>query len=218
MEILIAMFIFAIVLSTIYTSYTGTFRIVGETEYQADIYGMARVALERMQEDLESVYIPLKGEKSPESDEGQADNEEGAFVGEDNEIEGRSTDSLHFTSRAHLVFNEQEQSSGTAEIAYYVEEHEEGEVFVLKRSDRAAFEEMPEEGTGGLVLCDSLVSVNFTYYDDEGEEHDNWDSTSDEFKDKIPRMVSIMLEFENSSDPETPFKFLTKVAFPVGQG
>lgn len=211
MEILIAMFIFAIVLSTIYTSYTGTFRIVNETEYQADIYGMARVALERMQEDLESVYIP-KDAKFPESDE------DSPFVGEDEETKGRSADSLRFISRAHLVFSGQGQASGTAEIGYYVGENDETEDLVLYRTDMPAFQEAPEEGTGGLVLCDSLVSVNFTYYDDEGEEHDKWDSTSDEFMDKIPRMVSIMLEFKNRSDPEAPFKFLTKVAFPVGQG
>ena len=58
LEILLALFIFTIVLSFIYTSYTGTFRIVDETEYQADIYRMARIAIERIYEDLESVYAP----------------------------------------------------------------------------------------------------------------------------------------------------------------
>ncbi len=211
LEILIAMFIFAIVLSTIYTSYTGTFRIVNETESQADIYGMARIALERMHEDLESVYIP-KDAKLPESDE------DSAFMGEDTEIKGRNADSLRFISRAHLVFSDQEQASGTAEIAYYVQEDDEGEGFVLYRSDMPAFQEIPEEGAGGLVLCDSLISVNFNYYDDEGEVHDNWDSTNEELKDKIPKMVSIILEFENSADPETPFSFMTSVALPLAQG
>ncbi|MBW1676822.1 MAG: type II secretion system protein [Deltaproteobacteria bacterium] len=213
LEILIAMFIFAIVLSTIYTSYTGALRIVDETEYQADIYGMARVALEKMQEDLECAYISIpKTAKSPESDEDMA------FVGEDKEIKDRSADRLRFISRAHLVFSEKDQSSGTTEIGYYVEEHEEGDGFVLKRSDSPAFQGKPEEGTGGLVLCDSLISVNFTYYDDEDEEYDNWDSTNEEFKDKMPKMVSIMLEFENSADIEAPFKFLTRVALPMGKG
>ena len=45
LEVLIALFIFAIVISTIFASYTGTFRIINETEYQADNYGMARIAL-----------------------------------------------------------------------------------------------------------------------------------------------------------------------------
>ncbi|MBW1614275.1 MAG: prepilin-type N-terminal cleavage/methylation domain-containing protein, partial [Deltaproteobacteria bacterium] len=45
-EILIAIFLFAVVLTTIYTSYTGTFRVVDETESQAEIYRMARIAME----------------------------------------------------------------------------------------------------------------------------------------------------------------------------
>jgi general secretion pathway protein J len=215
LEILIAMFIFAIVLSTIYTSYTGTFRIVDDTESQTDIYEMARIALERMHEDLESVYI-LENPKSSEPEELASPVSE--FLGEDKEIEGKSADLLRFVSTAHLIFSEEDKASGTAEIAYYVEEGHEGDGFVLYRSDTPPFEEKPEEGTGGLVLCDSLVSVNFAYYDDEGEVSDKWDSSSDEFKNKIPRMVSILLEFQNKSDPETPFKFFTTVALPAGQG
>ena len=214
LEILIAMFIFAVVLSTIYTSYTGTFRIVNETEFQTDIYEMARITLERMHEDLESVYIPENPENSEPEEPASPLFE---FLGEDKEIKGRSADPLRFMSTAHLVFSEEEKASGTAEIAYYVEEGDEGEGFVLYRSDTTPFEEKREEGTGGLVLCDSLVSVNFAYYDDEGEVSDNWDSASDQLNE-IPRMVSILLEFENKSDPETPFKFLTTVALPVGQG
>ncbi len=204
-EILIAMFIFAIVLSTIYTSYTGTFRIVDETEHQADIYRMARIALERMLEDLESAYIHPP---SPEVE----------FVGDDKEINGSSADTLRFISRAHLVFSEQEQASGRAEIGYYVEEDEEEERLVLYRKDVPWGVEASEEDTGGLVLCEKLRSVNFTYHDAESEEHDNWDSTTEAFKDRIPQMVSILLEFENKSDPETPFRFLTRVALPMGQG
>ena len=56
-EILIAIIIFATIISILYSSYTGTLRNIKETQYQADIYHMARVAIERMVEDLESVYI-----------------------------------------------------------------------------------------------------------------------------------------------------------------
>ncbi|MBW1691930.1 MAG: prepilin-type N-terminal cleavage/methylation domain-containing protein [Deltaproteobacteria bacterium] len=42
-EILIAIMIFATLLTTIYTSYTGTFRVIEDTESQAEIYRMARI-------------------------------------------------------------------------------------------------------------------------------------------------------------------------------
>lgn len=207
-EILIAIFIFAVVLTTIYTSYTGTFRVVDETESQAEIYRMARIALERMLEDLESAYIredPLHPFQ---------------FVGEDQEIKGRYADTLRFTSRAHINLSGEEQDPGTVEIGYYVKENDEGDDFVLYRSERPVFEEAfpVEEETGGLVLCEKLVSVDFTYHEENGEVHESWDSTSDAFKDKLPKRVSISLEFVNDSEPEAPFRFMTSVAFPIEQG
>lgn len=213
LEILIAIFIFGVVLSTIYSSYVGTSRIVSETEYQTEIYSMARIALERMQEDLESLYAPQR----PEPAESDEDKLSGAdFVGDDAEIDGRGADSLRFMSRAHLVFSEEDQDSGTAKIEYYVEQSEEESHFVLYRSDTPETEEPPSKGTGGLVLCEKLLSVDFTYYNASGEVYDNWDSTSEAFKHKIPSMVSITLEFENKLNAETPYKFLTTVAIPMG--
>jgi general secretion pathway protein J len=73
-EILISIVIFAVVLTTIYASYAGSFRVIDETESQAEIYGMARVAMERISEDLESVYIGKDGE-----DTDQGGNTAGVF-------------------------------------------------------------------------------------------------------------------------------------------
>jgi len=215
-EILIAIFIFAVVLTTIYTSYTGTFRVVNETESQAEIYRMARIALERMLEDLESAYIP-KREENPESGEGTLHPFQ--FVGEDMETKGRYADTLRFTSRAHINLSGEEQDPGTLEIGYYVKENDEGDDFVLYRSERPVFEEAfpVEEETGGLVLCERLVSVNFTYHEENVEVRESWDSASDASRDKLPKMVSISLEFVNGSDPEAPFRFMTSVALPVSR-
>ena len=216
-EILIAIFIFAVVLTTIYTSYTGTFRIVDETESQAEIYRMARIAMERMLEDLESTYVPKR--------EGNAQSEENPlqyfqFVGEDQEIKGRYADTLRFISRAHINLSGDDEDTGKTEIGYYVKENEEGEDFVLYRSDRPMFEKgfLLEEDSDGLVLCEGLVSVNFIYYEEKGEAFENWDSTSEEHKDTIPRMVSILLEFVNPLNSETPLRFMTSVSLPIERG
>jgi general secretion pathway protein J len=215
LEILLAMSIFAIVLSTLYTAYTGTFRNMDETESQADIYRMARIALERITEDLESAYIPA-GAVSPEA--GGENLRPAPFVGEDVQISERSADTLLFFSRAHLVFDEEEVDTTIARISYDVRESEEAEgVFVLYRSDTPGFEEAPEQGTGGLILCDGLHAVNFTYYDDEGRGYDRWDSGNGEFKDKLPVMVSIVLEFVNKRNPEAPLEFVSGVELPMAR-
>lgn len=213
LEILLAIFIFTIVLSTLYTAYTGTFRNIDETESQAEIYRMARIALERIVEDLESAYISPWAvgleteEKTPNYP---------AFVGETTEINGRRADTLRFVSRAHLVFDDEGKEATVAQIVYDVrqsEEEEEG--FVLYRSDTLLFEERPGEGVGGLVLCDGLHALNFTYYDAEGRQYDRWDSAQEEFKDRLPIMVSIVLEFVDKRDPEAPLKFTTSAVLPM---
>jgi len=216
-EILIAIFIFAVVLTTIYTSYTGTFRVVNETESQAEIYRMARIAMERMVEDLESTYVP-KSEGNAQSEENPLQYFQ--FVGEDQEIKGRYADTLRFISRAHINLSGDDEDTGKTEIGYYVKENEEGEDFVLYRSDRPVFEKgfLLEENSDGLVLCEGLVSANFIYYEEKGEAFENWDSTSEEHKDTIPRMVSILLEFVNPLNSETPLRFMTSVSLPIERG
>ncbi len=56
-----------------------------------------------------------------------------------------------------------------------------------------------------------MASVDFTYYDAEGEEHDSWE-------EGLPERVSISLEFLRGSDPESTLKFVTSVALRVALG
>lgn len=216
-EILIAIFIFAVVLTMIYTSYTGTFRVVDETESQAEIYRMARIAMERMVEDLESTYVSKREEKA-KSEENPLQTFQ--FVGRDQEKKGRYADTLRFISRAHINLSGDDEDTGKTEIGYYVKENEEGEDFILYRSDRPMFEEgfLLEEDNDGLMLCEGLVSVNFIYYEEKGEALENWDPTLEEHKDTIPRIVSILLEFVNPLNPETPLRFMTSVSLPTEMG
>jgi general secretion pathway protein J len=216
-EILIAMFIFAVVLSTIYTSYTGTFRIVGQAESQSEIYHMARIALERIIEDLESAYINQNKSSNKEKEDSY---NRLLFIGEDKDIEGRSADSLSFISMANVDLGGQGQSPGLKKIKYYVEKNSEGDDLVLYRRETPIFgKELDFAGEKqGLILCEALVSVNFSYHETNEETSEEWDSSLDAFKGKIPSMVSISLEFVNGANPEAPFKFFTSVLLPLGQG
>ncbi|MDB9822804.1 prepilin-type N-terminal cleavage/methylation domain-containing protein [Deltaproteobacteria bacterium] len=213
LEIIVAIAIFAAISSILYSSYIGTFRTIEYAESHSEIYRMARIALERITEDLESAYIP-RGVKDLENEDPFLRTT--GFFGDDAEIDGRSADNLKFASGEHLVFNEH-YKGGKARIVYYVKEHEEEEGFILYRSDTSEFNDQPEEGTGGLALCGSLHSVNFAYHVENGELYDNWDSSVDPLKNKLPVMVSIELEFMNQSDPESPIKFITSVALPLAR-
>lgn len=83
LEILVAMFILAIVISTIFGTFSETLKNINHAESQADIYQMARVALKIMNEDLEGSLI--SGTRN--------------FSGQDEEIDGRDADFLSFFPR-----------------------------------------------------------------------------------------------------------------------
>jgi len=212
-EVLISIFIFALVASAIFTAYTGTFKIMDESEARADIYGMAGIALERISEDLESAYFSNMAQ-NPGSD--RANPEMVLFVGEKKEIGGRNCGALRFLSLAHLTFSEEEPVAKPTEIVYYVATKGEGDLLDLYRSDIPLGYERPDSESGGLLLCEGLLSIDFTYYDSDGEPHETWDSGEGESKGKLPLRVSISMEFADSTNPDTPYKFTTGIALPMG--
>jgi general secretion pathway protein J len=214
LEILIAILIFSTLLTTIYASYTGTFRVIDDTESQAEIYRMARIAMERMLEDLESLYIH-NGTQQGGSEEEQESSFQ--FFGEEREIMGRRADTLRFISSAHIDFTGKDPGFGPTRISYYVKENDDGEDFILYRSDNPlSMETHPfDEESGGLVLCEGLASVVFTYYGEDGQTFTNWDYMSEVSEKKIPKAVSVTLAFENALNPELPITFTTSVALPM---
>ncbi|MBW1935223.1 MAG: prepilin-type N-terminal cleavage/methylation domain-containing protein [Deltaproteobacteria bacterium] len=203
LEILIAIFILAIVLSLLYTSFTGTLHNIEQTETKADVYQMARVTLDRVVEDLECAFISSRSKHG--------------FVGQAIETEGRHRDTLSFISRAHLVLDEEDPGQEITRISYTTGEGYEGQGLALFRSDAPLFLGKPEEEATGSMICDNLESLRFTYYDEKGEEFDSWDSTKEEFKDRLPTRVSILLEIVNKDDPESPLRFYTGVTLPMGR-
>jgi general secretion pathway protein J len=215
MEILIAIFILAVVLSMLYGAYTGTFRNIDETASRADMYDMARIALDRMVEDLQCAYLSRSAEEeTPEGEETPTTR----FVGELAERDGGRTDTLRFSSTAHLVFHEEDADLDQTEITYEAGEMDEEGRFALFRSDTPSLTILSEEETQGAVLCEGLHALRLTYYDETGEAYDRWDSMEDSFKDKLPARVSIFLEFVNPLDPEMPVGFFTSVAIPMSGG
>lgn len=200
LEILIALAIFAVIVSILFPAFIGTFRNMEAAETDSEIYQMARITLDRMTEDLASAYL----------------SQDVSFMGMDNTINGQGADSVRFMSRAHLAFNERQSLDGNAQLAYYIKEGEEEKGLILYRSDTLELREAPEEGTGGLILCQGLSAAQLTYQDADGEAHDEWDSSSIVYKNRLPLKVSILLEFVNQADPESPLRFMTSVFIPMG--
>jgi len=203
-EILVAVLILGVVLSTVYASYTGTFRIIRETETDAELYGMARTVLERMSRDLEAA-APWKGALT--------------FLAKPYTLGDREFTRLTFRSAAHIAFGEKEESAGIAVIGYNIEEGTEKAGYILSRSDSLRRDPEKEETAGGFPLCDQIETLTYLFYDTTGKEYETWDSGGDveAQKKKAPAMVEIRLGLVNEKDREHPHPFMTRIKLPLNQ-
>jgi hypothetical protein len=124
---------------------------------------------------------------------------------------------------AHLVFSGRQDGFATALISYTVKEDDRGEGLLLMRADRPLLVEEKDNPDDGLVLCDGLLAVDFTYRDDDGAMMDSWDSTTPDMQQRqvlatrLPAMITIRLAFANAAEPETPLLFMTNALIPVRQ-
>jgi|WetSurMetagenome_2_1015567.scaffolds.fasta_scaffold68718_3 prepilin-type N-terminal cleavage/methylation domain-containing protein len=207
-EILIAIALFAALTAMLYPAYIGTFKNMDITESYSSIYRMARIAADRISDDLESACMPSAGSNS-----GSEIEEYQIFSGEQLSIGGRHMDTIQFISEKHLSLNG-DKIPGRGVIKYYSKQFEDEDGFTLYRSDDPELGNKSQEGTGGLAVCEGLNAIYFFYQDENGETYDRWDSTTAPFTGKLPALVSIQLEFLNKSDPEKPIKFITSVALP----
>lgn len=204
-EILIAVFILGIVLSTVFASYTGTFRMIRENETDAEIYSMARTVLERMARDLEAA-APWKGAFT--------------FLAKPYNLGNREFTRLTFRSAAHVAFGEKEAPAGIAVIGYGVEEGAEKEGYTLFRSDSLRRDPVKEKTpAGGFLLCDRIETLTYRFYDGAGKEYETWDADGggESQKKKAPAMVEIRLGLVNEKDREHPYPFMTRVRLPLYQ-
>jgi prepilin-type N-terminal cleavage/methylation domain-containing protein len=202
-EILIAIFILGLVMSTVYVSYSGILKTSHQLEEEGNIYKMARTSMDRMIKDLSSLQttsgsFDLRAEKKT--------------------LSNREFYSLSFWSASHLAFGENEGTGRPAEISYYVQEDEGGGSFSLWRSDVSGAKPSPgKNASGGFVICQNVDSWSLRFYDSTGAELDSWDSSSSssDQQGKSPRAVKIELALVNINDKEKPYKFMTKVFLPV---
>lgn len=201
-EILIAVFILGVVLTTIYAAYTGTITVIRQLESESRVYHMARITLDRMSRDLTSLqrFGDVFVLQSQRSTVGQSE-----------------FGSLLVWSSSHLVFGEDEVAGAPATIFYFVREDKDGG-FALWRSDVAdSRPNMDTRSAGGVIICENLQALNLKFYDEGGGEHDTWDTASlaEGQKGKRPVRVQIELVLANADDAEKPYKFKTRVFLPV---
>lgn len=203
-EILIAILILGIVLSTIYASYTGTFRIIGVIQYDAEVYGMARTTLDRMARDLQSSALWR-----------------GAFTFKTKTytLGNREFMRLIFRSTAHIAFGDKDTPDGISVIEYSIGEGKEG--YTLLRSDSLYRDpEKDSSPADGFLLCNRVEALTYIFYDETGKEHGSWDSGTTDVevqKKGFPAAILIRLSLINETDSKRPHLFMIRVRLPFNR-
>ena len=207
-EILIAIFIFAIIVTTIFGSYNSVFTGAEEINQGVTSYETARNCLNRIIFDLESVHLSLPPQYAPPDFNGPPDPYR--IVGDTNNVQNISFPKLRFTSTAHVSFGGKTESH-IAEIVYYVQATDDDN-HLLRRADNLYPYQPFEEKSSDPVLCENLKSLTFKYYDREGTEYDLWDSDAEDFGYATPAAIGIKLELTGGTDS---LWFKTMVTLPV---
>ncbi len=208
LEIVIAIFIFSIVVSTLFVSFNTLLSTAGAVDTDASSYEMGKNCLDRMIIDLTTVYVtrpPVY--KVPDIDDPP---DPYRFIGDSSQAGDTGFGRLRFTALSHLPFKEG-VFDGIAEISYYVQETED-KTYVLKRQDNLEPYPSFEEKNTDPILCRHVQSLSFSYMDEEGEEYESWDSDSEAFDRATPVAVKIRLSF---GDENRPLIFKTTVALPA---
>lgn len=209
LEIMIAIFMFSIIVTTLFASYRSVFFSTDRVHASLELNGMAGSCLDRISRDLNAVTItPSSVYSKPDFD---SEPDPYRIVGDWSDLPGVEMPRLRLVSRAHVPLDGS-LADGVTEIIYYITEEEDGS-YALRRSDLLFPYNAPESETRHPVICRKVKSLVITYYDQEGEEHETWDSESESEAYATPTAINILLEI---GDPDSvPLTVETRVSLPV---
>lgn len=204
-EVLVAVFILSVVMTTVYLSYSSTLRTARQMEEESAIYNMARVAMDRIIKDLNSLQ-PSEGSFY--------------FSAEKKKLGSREFSHVSFWSAAHLSFGENDAAGQPAMITYYAAENYGKNGFSLFRADVSGAKPKKEEtSASGFAICTNAEMFRLSFYDEAGIQTDSWDASAARGTSRrpIPTAVKIELFLVNPHDSNNPYKFTTRVFLPAAQ-
>ena len=213
-EVLIAIAIFALLVSIIMGSFSGVFSHTEKLAVERANNAMARSCLMRMTADLSNAYV----RKSPFFSQPETGQEPSLyrFVAKEAANDGDKEVRLQFASRAHVDLSGARRQ-GIAIIRYYLEAADQSAnpTFRLRRQDVLSTvdaDELPEP-QNDPIICQNVRALQLEYIDAEGESSEDWDSESADFNYATPRAVRIRLELVGVSGRATVFQ--TVVTLPL---
>lgn len=209
-EIMIAMFILAVVISLVFGSLDGVLGSADHVNAQSDLLEMGQSCMDRITADLNALHIMNYPRYQPPDINDDKQEALYRIEGEAVSMGGHDFAKLRFTSLAHLPLDHVARE-GIAEIVYYMLESE-GGGYTLHRKDTLYPYPEFEEDENDPIACEQVQTFEVVYFDHEGRETEDWDSQSDDVEYATPVAIAIKLAV---GDEQAPMVLNTRIALPV---
>lgn len=205
LEIMVAIFIFAVVITTVFGSFRAVFSSADAVGGDVKTFATARTCLGRMATDLAALQVT----QYPRYEKPEFNDPPDPYrvVGDATDLSGTRFGRLRFASLAHLALN-RDPRKGVCRIVYYVHPKDD-DTLVLRRADHLyPFPEF-EESEDDPILCDNVRALEFGYLDADGEVNESWDSDATDTDYATPRAVEVRLTVGTRDRSRT---FTTRIA------
>ncbi len=210
LEILVAMVIFSITLTTLYATFRSFLTSADLVTHDIRRQEQFRLGLQAMRADLEMIILPRPPRYHPPGF--NEDPDIFRFAAAETNVGGSFFSQLQFASLNHLETGPG-AIPGAARIHYYV--HRNGNRFDLHRSDRTFVSENGPDPCTDPVLVKDIHTFSLTFTDSRGTEHNTWDSDADTFEFTIPTQVIIAIQTAGQDD--AGHKIRTAFFLPVSR-
>jgi len=192
-EVLVAMAIVALMMLSVWRSFTATVTAMEMTEDIQERYATVRNAMDRMSSEISGAYLSFN--RPPE--------ETRHFT----LFEGRSDsrgDNLTFSAFAHLRIRKDANESDQTVIQYFVGDDPEdsSRQHLYRRETKRLTGDLPEDlrrYAPAYVMCEDVEDLEFKFWDPSREEWlDEWRTTAvDQQPDRLPPRVRITLSIKD---------------------
>jgi len=207
LEILLALFVFAMVMTMIAMTMGKSFTLMQSAEEQAEIEAMARTTLLQMQEDLEA--IPLLPPINPT----EANSNRQQFILIDRTDDGHDNDALRFLSMAPRPATDTGPEQRQISLLSYEAEWADDKTLTLFRRTHAPGQPSPLTDERA-ILCELITGIDFKATTGTGEERADWDSDATP-ESGLPQRVTVSLRFHDPASKTEETRFTTSFLIPV---
>ncbi|MFO0684897.1 MAG: type II secretion system protein GspJ [Sandaracinus sp.] len=209
-EAMVSVAILSIVSVLVFGGFSQTMRNKARVEAQGDRAHVIRVAMERMCREIQSAFVSLDVNVSP-----QLASMRTVFHGRH---EGRGS-RLDFTSFSHRRLYRDAHESDQNELGYFLAEHRDDETRethrVLVRRESRRIDDDPETGGQQMILVDDVREFELDYFDPVSLQWvDGWDTAGTEMN-RLPAQVRIHLVVPALGNPRHDETYVTRVAVPI---